>query len=317
MSNPIEPYLVAPTTVPETATVGDWQPRWLATLRQCPSAFERALRGGFEADRLAWVVASGHQAALHALLPLLPPQEIAAFCVTEPGGNRPRDLRTTCRIDADGRLHIDGEKRWVTLGPVSSSCLVMCVQAEAQAGGQPALRLVRVAAGTSGLQIEAMPATAFVPELPHAEVHLRQLQIEASAMLPGDGWEAYGKPFRTLEDVYVTTAALAYLLREARAQCWPAGFVQELLAMLHALYGIAEENVAAPATQLALAGAMAQARRLFEQAGSCWAASPMAAAAVRWQRDAVVLTVASTARELRAARAWSRLFGAPPQRHLS
>ena len=59
-----------------------------------PRRAEQALLGGFDADRVGWAFASGYQAALRALLPELPADAVAAFCVTEESGNRPRDIHT-------------------------------------------------------------------------------------------------------------------------------------------------------------------------------------------------------------------------------
>ena len=86
--------LTAPTHAPELASVVLWRQQWLRTAEAGGSPFDLAVRGGYAADRLAWAFASGHQAAMRALLPALAPQQVLCFCLTEPGGNRPRDLRT-------------------------------------------------------------------------------------------------------------------------------------------------------------------------------------------------------------------------------
>ena len=76
-------------------------------------------------DRAAWAFATGYQAALRALVPGLADDVLAAFCVTEAGGNRPRDIQTTFRDAGDGTLSITGAKRWSTLGPESTLLLVV------------------------------------------------------------------------------------------------------------------------------------------------------------------------------------------------
>ena len=81
-----------------------------------------AIAGGFAADRVGWAFASGYQAALRALVPGLSHDTLAAFCVTEAEGNRPRDIRTTIVPQPDGTLRIDGSKRWTTLGPPARCC---------------------------------------------------------------------------------------------------------------------------------------------------------------------------------------------------
>lgn len=307
--------LTGPATAADTDDIETWQRRWHddATAAAAGTPFEIAVRGGFGADRLGWAFAAGYQAALRALLPGLAPQEIAGFCLTEAAGNRPRDLRTTLRPAGDGFV-VDGDKRWSTLGTACTSYLVMCVTVDHGAADRPALRLVRIAAGTPGLSLEAMPLTAFVPEVPHAELHLRGVRLGADALLPGDGWAAYGKPFRTWEDILVTSATLAYLLREARAQAWPAGVAQRLAALLQAMQGIADGPADAPAVQVMVAGALDMAHGLFAEATALFAATPALATAARWQRDVALLKVASGARHLRAAKAWERLAEASAAR---
>ena len=131
--------------------------------------------------------------------------------------------------------------------------------------------------------------------------------VDAAALLPGDGYERYVKPFRTLEDAHVTLAVLAYLLREARQRGWPAGFAERLCATMVVLCDVAGAAADAPATHVVLAGALAQAHALYAEAGTLWAAAGDDPAAQRWQRDAALFGVAGSARSQRAARAWERL----------
>lgn len=307
MNPAIDTCLRAPTAVPERSSVAEWWPRWRDGAARAAAPAAQALLGGFDADRVGWAFASGYQAALRALLPDLPADAVAAFCVTEESGNRPRDIRTRIRALADGRVAIDGAKRWTTLGPDSS--LLLVVGALPGDETRPQLKLARVAAGTPGLQLLPMPETRFVPEVPHARVQLDGVVVDAGALLPGDGYERYVKPFRSIEDIHVTLAVLAYLLREARQRDWPAAFAERLCAVLVTLAALSEAAADAPATHVALAGALAQAHALYEDAGTLWAQCGDDPAAQRWQRDAALFAVAGTARSQRAARAWERLQG--------
>jgi acyl-CoA dehydrogenase len=171
------------------------------------------------------------------------------------------------------------------------------------------LRVARVPASTPGLQLLPMPETRFVPEVPHARVLLDAVTVDADALLPGDGYERYVKPFRTLEDAHVTLAVLAYLLRETRQHSWPTGFAERLCATIVVLCDVAGAAADAPATHVVLAGALAQAHALYAEAGTLWATAGDDAAAQRWQRDAALFGVAGAARSQRSARAWERLAG--------
>lgn len=288
--------------------VADWWAVWrsLGPIADGPAA--RAIAGGFAADRVGWAFASGYQAALHALVPDLSHDTLAAFCVTEAQGNRPRDIRTTITPQADGMLRIEGAKRWTTLGPSGTVLLIVGALAGASDAKRPTLRVAQVPVPTPGLVLKVMPTTRFVPEVPHAEVLMQDLRVSAGALLPGDGYDRYVKPFRTIEDVHVTLAVLAYLLREARARHWPAVFTEQLVATMVLFSELATEDAHAATTHVALAGALHVAHRLYADAQSLWAAAGEDdPAGMRWQRDAALFEVAGTARRQRAQRAWDRL----------
>jgi len=306
--------LAADPHAPPIDDVAAWWALWRApAVAAHASPAARAVAGGFAADRVGWAFAGGYQAALRALVPGLRDDVLAAFCVTEAGGNRPRDIRTTIAPQADGTLRIDGGKRWTTLGPAGTLLLVvgaLSSQASDTPPARPALRVARVPVPTPGLALEPMPPTRFVPEVPHAEVRLHDVRVRADALLPGDGYDAFVKPFRTIEDIHVTLAVLAYLLREARLRDWPAGYREQVVSTLALLSALAAEDAQAPATHVALAGALHGAHALYAQASALWAAAGDDAAAGRWARDAALFEVAGAARAQRARRAWERL-GAP------
>ena len=246
MTDLIDTCLRAPTAVPARADVAAWWPRWRDGAARAATPAAQALLGGFDADRVGWAFAAGYQAALRALLPELPADAVAAFCVTEEAGNRPRDIHTRFVPQADGSVALSGAKRWTTLGPDSSVLLV--VGALPQVGDARAqLKVARVAAGTPGLQLLPMSETRFVPEVPHARVQLDGVVVPAAALLPGDGYDAYVKPFRSIEDIHVTLAVLAYLLREARQRGWPTAFAERLCAVIVALAEVGAAPADAPA----------------------------------------------------------------------
>lgn len=283
-----------------------WWAQWLQ-LKASTGTAAQAIAGGYAADRVGWAFASGYQAALRALLPSLPHDTLAAFCVTEADGNRPRDIRTTIVPQPDGSWRIDGAKRWTTLGPASTRLLIVGALPQSSPAERVQLRVAQVAAPSPGLTLQPMPPTRFVPEVPHAQVFMQDLRVDAGALLPGDGYDRYVKPFRTIEDLHVTLAVLAYLLREARQRRWPAALAEELVAAMALLSQLAKDDLLAPATHVALAGASRFAHRLYADAGAQWAAAGDDAAAQRWQRDAALFAVAGKAREQRAERAWARL----------
>lgn len=304
MNSAIELCLSAPAAPQPCDSVAQWWPRHQAEALRWPRPIDTAIACGFAADRAAWAFASGYQASLRALLPDLPADRVAAFCVTEETGNRPKDIRTAIADDGAGGITLTGGKRWTTLGPESGMLIVAGTTA---AEGRPAIRVARVPADAPGVRIEPMPPTRFVPEIEHAQVRLDGVRLPASALLEGDGYDRYVKPFRTIEDTHVTAAVLAYLVREARHQGWPRDWIARAAAVLAALERVADQPPADAAAHLVLAGALDLNRRLVAETDPWWSTDASDLAAQRWRRDVALFGVASTARELRAARAWERL----------
>lgn len=304
-----EALATPPVPVVPTEDVAHWWPAHRALAARHRAPFALSVAGGLAADRVGWAFASGYQAALRAMVPGLADDLLAAFCVTEETGNRPRDIRTTFRDVGNGLLAIDGAKRWSTLGP--ESALLLVVGQVAASGDAPdarsTLRVAPVPAQAPGVGIDPMPPTAFVPEVAHARIRLDGVRVPADSLLPGDGYDRYVKPFRTIEDTHINAALLAWLLREARVRGWPASFAERVAALLAAFGQISSMDPSAPACHVMLTGALAWAGQLYEEAGPLWAEAGDDPAAARWRRDAALFGVASGARSQRAARAWERL----------
>lgn len=283
--------------------VADWWPRHRAIAAEHAQTIHQAIVGGFVADRVGWAFASGYQAALRALFPSAPRDRLCALCVTEADGNSPKAIRSTLRAAEDAWV-LNGAKKWTTLGP-DGALFFVAARDEAGSGERTAIRIALVPSDAAGVSIERMPETRFVPEVPHAQ--LRFENVKSTTLLPGDGYDLYVKPFRTVEDIHVQAAVLAYLMREGQRLSWPESWVERLSALLAALSTLADMPPAQPETHVALAGALRISTQLLEEADALWLKSPIDPAALRWQRDRELLSVAGKARELRTRRAWEKL----------
>jgi hypothetical protein len=284
-------------------TVADWWPRHRAIAVEHPSTIQQAIVGGFVADRIGWAFASGYQAALRSLFPDAPYDKLCALCVTESDGNSPKAIKSTLKR-VDGGWILDGAKRWTTLGP-EGSLFFVAARDEAATGERPSIKLAGIASGAPGVKIQKMPATKFVPEVPHAQLQFEDVRVDA--LLPGDGYDLYVKPFRTVEDIHVQAAILAYLMREAQRLGWPEHWIERLSALLAALSTLSNMPPSNAETHIGLAGALRISAGLIEETQAFWLKSAADPAALRWQRDRELLTVAGKARELRTKRAWERL----------
>lgn len=264
------------------------------------TTIDRALVGGALADRLGFAFASGYAEALRALVPGT--EGIAALCVTEARGNHPKAIETKL-IAVDGGYELVGQKKWATVGSLAQSLLV-CAAIGVE-NGRPVLRMARVPAGAPGLRIEAM-TTPMVPEIPHAEITFDHVRISEADLLPGDGYDDYVKPFRTVEDAHVHAALLGYLIGVARRKQAPRDLVERLLALAATTRAAALADPKSPATHLVLAGTFSLVARELATLEALWAQAPDDEWQ-RWQRDRALLQVAGKAREARRDKAWSLL----------
>jgi acyl-CoA dehydrogenase len=301
----LEGLLRGPADALPCESVAQWWARYREICLSDQDPMSRSVAGGFAADRVGWAFASGYQAALHALFPGAPDDRICALCVTEAEGNSPKAIKSSLR-EVGNTYVLNGSKRWTTLGP-DGSLFFVAARDEAASGDRAAIKIIKVSSGAPGLTIQAMPQTKFVPEVSHAQLEFKDLRILESEILPGDGYTNYVKPFRTVEDIYVNAAILAYLVREARRLAWPENWVERCISVLLLLEKLAGEKPNFPTTHLALAGALAISGGLIGETQGYWDAAAPDPAAERWRRDQELLKVAGGLRAQRTARAWEEL----------
>lgn len=278
--------ILSAPVAPRVHTLDSWRAWFAAQPEDDP--FLLAVRCGFAADRLGWAFAGGYQAAGRQLIGPLG-GGLFALCATEATGNHPRAIQT--RLE-DGRL--TGEKSFVTMGPAATTLVVIAREGEG-ADGRPRLKAAVVWPDTPGVTVSEGMTLPFVPEVPHGG-----LRLEGAApvrVLEGDGYAAYLKPFRTIEDTHVNAALLGHLVQVGRRNGWPAETIESLLVMISALRPIA----AAPHDPLGhriLGGVLAQLASVLDQD------LPMEPeVAARWQRDRALLKIAGKARQARLDRA--------------
>jgi alkylation response protein AidB-like acyl-CoA dehydrogenase len=305
------------------ASAAEWEARFAEAARGVDAPADRALVAGLAADRVAYAFAGGYQAALAQLTKgKLDPARagrVTSLCITEEGGGHPRAVKTALAPLGGGRLSLSGRKQWATGAPLADRLLVAASTGLDEAG-KNRLRLVSVDARAKGVTLEKMPDPPFAPELPHAIVKLDGVEVREDDLLPGDGYDAYVKPFRTIEDAHVFLALVGHIVRAARAYGGAGGargargardVIELAAAAALALREVASAmDPSAPETHVALAGALDLGRRLMAEAEAVWSAAPEDVRA-RWERDRALSGVAERARSERRARAWERLAGGP------
>ncbi|KJK04401.1 MULTISPECIES: acyl-CoA dehydrogenase [Pseudomonas] len=257
------------------------------------SPFELAVLGAraMPTPGLAFLV--GYQAALRVLWPSAP-ASLGALCASERRSVRPADMQVRLTD-----LRLSGSKDFVTAG-LDADWLLVAARSEA-AGEAVQLSLAVVYPGEPGVRLEPLPALPLMPEVGHARLHLDQALCER---LAGDGWDAYVKPFRSLEDLYVLSALCAWLYGVGQDNAWPQALQLRLIALLGGCAEGSRQCADAIACHLLLGGLFAQFAALKDEINQVLSTTPGDWATL-WQRDQGLLEIASAARAKRLAKAWA------------
>lgn len=253
--------------------------------------FELAVAGArlMATPGLAFLV--GYQAALRMLWPSAP-LSLGALCATEQRSLRPADMQTRLTD-----LRLSGRKDFVTAGD-AAEWLLIAARCE-DPGEAVRLSLAVVYPDEPGVRLEKLPAIPLMPDISHGRLFLDNAQCE---LLAGDGWDAYVKPFRTLEDVYVLSAMTAWLYGIAQDSDWPQALQLQLLGLLAGCAEVSRQAPNNPAGHVLLGGLFAQFEGLKVEIDQALADGPPHWAAM-WLRDQAVMELAAGARGKRLAKA--------------
>jgi acyl-CoA dehydrogenase len=184
-------------------------------------------RGGRPGLALSWMVhlivgkvlitGSGNGRQKKEVLPgMASGKRTVSIALSEPGaGSDPKRIRTTAV--KKGRTYVlDGEKAWLTNGPLADFFIVFAVTGER--GGRKGFTAFLVPRETPGLTVREMPALGYLRPSPHCEIRLEGCDLPETAILGrrDRAWEELSKPFRVAEDVLFAGAILGGMDRELR-----------------------------------------------------------------------------------------------------
>ena len=280
----------------------DWKAGYYDISSKHQSPWIRAIVAGYQANCVGYAFISGYQSALHALVPTLPTGQLSAFCVTEKDGNHPRAIQSVLTGDSDSH-ELTGSKSFVT-GGAQADTLLVAARVDEQQDGHPVLKLVQLNRSMRGISVKPMPALSFVPQIDHASVQFQSVKCSADSVLPGDGYSGYVKPFRTIEDIYVSLALCGYLLQVSLTISASREISETIMACIASHAALAQADPTSRATHLLLAGARRQMEQLLPSLETQWAAQHQETFRC-WERDKALLKVAATAREKRTDVAWA------------
>ena len=202
--------------------------------------------------------------------------KIAAVAISEPKvGAHPKLLTTRAEQTGEG-WRLNGEKAWVTNGPVADVFIVLAVMAVEN--GRKRYGAFLVPRETQGLTVrEATKYQALAPSR-HSGLLLDGCAVARSALLgpAGEAYEAMALPFRDVEDAVGTfglLGAFRFLLRRLSGDGDEAVLSLGGLAALAAVYAEAADSVVAAldagelqAKAAALAGLRVLAAEMLQRA---------------------------------------------------
>lgn len=300
------------------SSIHEWEEFFQGVRASWSQPIDQAILGGFESDRLAYAFASGIQSALHSLVPEIVEAGIVSICITEEGGGHPLAIQTSLKPvgnDDNQDWILSGKKKWATLSCDSAMLLVAAVRG-IHSDGRKDIVLVKVPTDAEGVNVTPMPSTSFTPEITHGEVSLNSVIAPGSAILPGDGYTRYVKPFRTVEDSFVSAAIAGLMLRIGFAFHWPDDKINQVLQIIAVSRIIATSDPDDASIHVLLQGALAELARLGAVEGSHWNKVAVQTRE-RWARDIVLAGIAGKAKAKRFERAWERLQDDPREQDAS
>jgi len=288
------------------SSLSDWKEVFFNQSAQWQSTVDMAIAGSFISDRLSYAFAAGYWSALYNLIPSLPKRNITALCVTEKDGNHPNAIKTELKtiVKTDGSiLVLNGRKVFVTCAK-EADMLLIAASTGISPNGQNRLRLVCVDSHIPGLSINPLENLSFIPEISHGELNLNNIQVTESQILPGDGFTNYIKPFRTIEDIHVTSSILGHLFRIACLFHWPKSPKEQMLALLTCLKSLSFSNPLDSAVHIVLSGISGMVTSFLESIEPYWELTDNTTRS-HWQRDRALLTIAVKTRAQRLSTAWT------------
>jgi alkylation response protein AidB-like acyl-CoA dehydrogenase len=124
----------------------------------------------------------------------------ASLAVSEPGaGAHPKHLKTVARSQGNGYV-LDGEKTYLTNGPIADLFVVVAVTREKE--GRKEFTAFLVPRETRGLTVHPPMDLPFLRPSPHGGIAMQTCFVPAAAVLGQEGgaYRAMVRPFRELED---------------------------------------------------------------------------------------------------------------------
>lgn len=124
---------------------------------------------------------------------------VGCFGLTEPGaGSDPASMTTTARQEPGGDWVLNGTKRWIGLGTIADVAIIWAQTGEI--GDGRGVRGFVVPTDTPGFTAEAITGKLSMRASIQTELHLEDVRLPASAILPADSAVGLKGPFQCLNE---------------------------------------------------------------------------------------------------------------------
>jgi alkylation response protein AidB-like acyl-CoA dehydrogenase len=184
-------------------------------------------KGGRPGVALSWMVhlivgkvlisRSANRLQKQEILPAMAAGRITvSIALSEPGaGSDPKRIRTTA-VKKKGHYVLNGEKAWLTNGPLAELFIVFAVTGERE--GRKQFTAFLVPRETAGFTVKEMPPLGYLGPSPHCSIRLEACVIPETCILgcKGRAWDELSKPFRVVEDALLAGVIVGGLNRQLR-----------------------------------------------------------------------------------------------------
>jgi acyl-CoA dehydrogenase len=167
-------------------------------------------------------------------------ETVISLAISEPSaGAHPKHLAATASR-VSGGWKLDGEKAYVTNGPIASHLAVLAITDATS--GRKQFSFFLVPTGTPGLTRIDHPQFDFLRPAQHCGFRLESCVVPEGALIgtPGKGFDEIALPFRNLEDAAGIGGLIAVLRHASRrlADRLPAPITDEMAVVLAELAGL-------------------------------------------------------------------------------
>lgn len=265
-------------------------------------SIDRAVLAGRTSQCMGYAFAAGYQSAIQALFGD-EARKLCSLCVSEQHGNHPRAIASTL-TQHQQHWRLNGSKTFITGGQEAELLYIACNTGQAE-NNRPVLKMLKLPTNLPGIQIVNAAALPFIPEISHGAAYFKDVQVESTHILSGDGYQHYIKPFRTFEDIHVFAAVLGFLLGQALESNWQSTHAEVILALILALRSVSQMPIDDASTHVVLAGCRTQMKAMITQIEPEFKALNPEQYLI-WERDKALLGIARKAHVKRTEKAWKQ-----------